>query len=220
MKQTGIIMRGNHPKLILDGIKTMTRRTWGLEFINLNPDAYKFLRMEGDLAVFEQIGFTMTEIKPNCPRSYPVKSTETEGGNIQFYIKCPYGQVGDRLWVRETWFDNSFYPDDRDNVLYRADGEFQEQIPEEYEGAKWAPSIHMFRWASRITLEITEVRVERLQEITKEDIKAEGLGMPSLPNSHLPYFKFKDLWDSLNAKRGYGWEVNPWVWVISFKLRK
>jgi len=125
-------------------------------------------------------------------------------------IRCSYGGVGDRLWVRETFFDNSFKPKDKENVLYRSDGEFQEQIPEEYIGAKWTPSIFMPRWASRIDREITGLGAERLQEITKMDARAEGSHFA--PN----YLEsFQELWDSLNGKK-YPWKGNWWVWKISW----
>ena len=118
---------------------------------------------------------------------------------------CPYGQVGDRLWVRE-----SFYTESGD-IWYKADGQTAPMF------IKWKPSLFMPRWASRITLEITEVRVERLQEISDGDCQAEGCQYPQWRGSHTSWKgAYKALWDSLNAKRGYGWEVNPWVWVISF----
>ncbi|KKN60086.1 hypothetical protein LCGC14_0535550 [marine sediment metagenome] len=80
------------------------------------------------------------------------------------------------------------------------------------------PSIHMPRWASRITLEITEVRVERIREITEEDAKSEGIIGVHTAMGVLYKPAFSRLWDSLNAKRGYGWEVNPWLWALTFKL--
>lgn len=135
---------------------------------------------------------------------------------------CPYGQPGDRLWVREAWSvsaNGPIYKTDRDGTVRIA----------------WKPSIHTPRWASRITLEITAVRVERVQDITARDVEAEGIDVVS----KLPVFLcspkkptreklggladtiarglYQPLWDSLNAKRGYGWNSNPWVWVISFK---
>ena len=134
---------------------------------------------------------------------------------------CPYGQVGDRLWVRETLVITGGRGSEY--VAYKADGyELDKGIFPE----KWRPSIFMPRWASRITLEITEVRVERVQEITEEDAIKEGIcvvdntedgiySSPNYPDIHRDIFMY--LWDSLNTKRGYGWEVNPWVWVIEFK---
>ncbi len=131
----------------------------------------------------------------------------------------PYGQPGDRLWVRETWHDASSSL--HSCALYRADGI-------DLHWGKWAPSIHMPRWASRITLEITSVRVERLQEISIEDAKAEGAWGPddSIVQKVADYFgtdifsanprkAFQMLWESINGPDS--WAANPWVWAIEFK---
>jgi len=125
--------------------------------------------------------------------------------------KCPYGYEGDRLWVRETFaepFGKGM------GVIYRAD--YGENLH------TWKPSIFMPRWASRITLEVTAVRVERLQEISGKDAQQEGfpwhgIGATLQFGYRPPLTWFSDLWDSLNAKRGYGWSNNPWVWCISFR---
>jgi hypothetical protein len=126
--------------------------------------------------------------------------------------RCPYGASGDRLWVRETWVNNF------GQLLYRADC-----YPDSFEyGAKgWKPSIHMPRALSRITLEITGVRVERLQDISKEDACAE-LGCPREwpgpgpePYQRDPRGAFANLWDEINPK--HPWSVNSWVWVVAFK---
>ncbi len=131
----------------------------------------------------------------------------------------PYGQPGDRLWVRETWHDASSSL--HSCALYRADGI-------DLHWGKWAPSIHMPRWASRITLEITSVRVERLQEISIEDAKAEGAWGPddSIVQKVADYFgtdifsanprkAFQMLWESINGPDS--WAANPWVWAIEFR---
>lgn len=146
-------------------------------------------------------------------------------------IRCPYGQPGDRLWVRETWQSVPFgphrdwpgCPDLRPQkpsewnrtavVIWRADGEMPG--PE-----IWSPSIHMPRWASRITLEITGVRVERLQDISEEDAAAEGVEPGYMPNSlgsttcagYRPMFA--RVWRDINGPDS--WAANPWVWVIEF----
>ena len=139
--------------------------------------------------------------------------------NQHILPKFPYGQVGDRLWVRETWAiikenDGVDISDMSQNsgLFYKADNSYSEAI------GKWRPSIFMPHWASRITLEITGVRVERLQEITEEDATAEGICFNEWAYCG-KYAKdiFKELWNSLNAKRGYGWETNCWVWVITFR---
>jgi len=133
--------------------------------------------------------------------------------------KCPYGVVGDCIWVRETWariHDGILHkldpePDIRTphgngwSTVYRADGE-----PYHWSdyGVPWRPSIHMPRWASRITLEIVSIRVERLQDIREEGASAEGVDWGTRR-----VFAFRDLWDSI-----YGnWDANPWVWVVEFR---
>lgn len=133
--------------------------------------------------------------------------------------RCPYGVPGDRLWVRETW-DAPPGSTERAEVAYRAD---YERDPD---GAKWRSSMYMPRWASRITLEVTEVRVQRLQEITEEDARAEGVttgpqqgqlnGKPAtlLPTTHRQAFIW--LWDAINGERA-SWVSNPWVWCVTFK---
>jgi hypothetical protein len=123
--------------------------------------------------------------------------------------ECPYGIPGDRLWVRETFSARRTINGKIHNdmpVIYRADGGLADA------SCGWRPSIFMPRWASRITLEITDVRVERLQEITEEDCISEGLkllqgGIRS---------EFAVLWDSINGKT-YPWASNPWVFVIAFR---
>jgi len=133
---------------------------------------------------------------------------------------CPYGQHSDRLWVRETHYVwSAGYMDGTGReISYRAT---EPDAP-----TTWTPSIHMPRWASRITLELTGVRVERVQEISEADAIAEGC---SRDYNDVPWctdqacthrgaqWHFRSIWDSLNAKRGYGWDLNPWVWVLAFR---
>lgn len=134
---------------------------------------------------------------------------------------CPYGQPGDRLWVREAFahvLDDKFGPVP-DSIVYRAD-EGNSDWPH-----GWRPSIHMPRLASRILLEITGVRVERLQEISEADAIAEGIidggkywyGNPGKPAHKIagPVNAYRDLWESINGPGA--WAANPWVWVIEFK---
>lgn len=148
---------------------------------------------------------------------------------------CPYGQPGDRLWVRETWAEvpraeprtdeDSPWRDDGRIMVYRADPE--------WEGARqflcadgvlrwakpdhWRPSIHMPRWASRITLEITDVRVERLQAISEADAIAEGCSIdPSAEGEwRTNRDQYEQLWNSLHGD--HAWAANPWVWVVAFR---
>ena len=206
MKETGIIMSGNHPKLVLDGIKTQTRRV-------MKPQPRQIGR-QLDINYYDSPKIGVTEEKA-------VPKTWLEYG-------CPYGQVGDGLWVRERWGVAGVYDNwkpseiDIDAPVYYS----HELGKNLFSVGKTRPSTFMPRWASRITLEITEVRVERVQEITEEDAIKEGITERSYIDINgicraydEGYFvcSFEALWDSLNAKRGYGWEVDPWVWVISFK---
>lgn len=171
-------------------------------------------------------------------------------------LKCPYGKIKDRLWVRENWRIESFMDGEPLQFGYKAGGVFEEAeeiepigyedwfervtiqstedaekafkkglITQDKEGyfrwdgkespCRWRPSIHMPRWASRITLEITDIRVERLQKINATDIKKEGI--ITKPLDFLIIVKFKELWNSIHWDNVFGWDTNPWVWVISFK---
>lgn len=154
-------------------------------------------------------------------------------------FKCPYGQPGTVLWVRETW-GLMCYHDPTDWCEGSIKGVPEVELRERYavehaanwnlpnESARWRPSIHMPRWASRITLEITGVRVERLQEISEEDAKSEGVEFSSAVASFIcdtPAMRadrksayrsaFVDLWESINGPGS--WDANPWVWVIEFR---
>ncbi|RXT91384.1 hypothetical protein B1F69_14295 [Pseudomonas syringae] len=145
---------------------------------------------------------------------------------------CPHGKPGDRLWVRETWYCDHFdlmrgpylKPDDLDvsearddgMLVYAADG----LAPYEAEQPVWKPSIHMPRWASRILLQITDVRVERLQDISKEQALDEGVmscerDIDPDGNDYAPIELFGGLWTMINGDGSY--QSNPWVWVVEFK---
>jgi hypothetical protein len=126
---------------------------------------------------------------------------------------CRY-KVGDILYVRET-FNNT----ETDTVLYAADKDFIDFYLFMESEIKWKPSIHMPKEAARIFLRVTNVRVERVQEITEEDAIAEGMSKTLVDGVVFISAKgnFHVLWDSLNIKRGYGWDTNPWVWVIEFE---
>lgn len=139
------------------------------------------------------------------------------------YVRCPYGVAGDRLWVKETHKVYEAYDFRPREVFYRSD------FSESTDGTPWKPSIFMRRRDSRIDLEITKVRVERLQEITEADAKAEGVKRDPSPCDHSRYSceeinclgpthkaTFADLWDAINGERA-SWASNPWVWVVEFR---
>jgi len=216
MKEHPILFSGEMVRAILEGKKTQTRRV---------------IKSTGTVSPVQS---SWEEWEPGI-----FGSCATDGTTA--IIKCPYGSPGDRLWVRETWAkvwngETCLHPDkpckgticEGCHVEYKADsgdpypGEWP---PEEVcdETPRWKPSIHMPRWASRITLEVLNVRVERVQEITAADCWAEGIRRledPSTPlqKSSRALDDFHMLWDSINAKRGYSWESNPFVWVVEFKL--
>jgi hypothetical protein len=228
VKERPILFRGPMVCAILEGRKTQTRRL-------MKPQPILSLRnppMNG------KPGQTYL-----CPDLFP--TTEKKGAVLAYceslgtyhclgsenYAErfSPYGQPGERLWVRESWCcDDYRYPDGpRDELLkamyYRADGEVHEQFEDTSGPSPWKPSIHMPRWACRIELEIVKVRIERLRDITEFEAKAEGFceGFgPELPGGRISSFwkagnRFQASWDSHN-KRPYDWASNPWVWVIEF----
>ena len=149
-------------------------------------------------------------------------------------IRCPYGAPGDRLWLRESWASADTMYQNHENdvpsvVAYRADragiqwsADPPRLIPDydrnqwNWDVLSWKPSIHMPRWASRITLAVTDVRVERLHAIDDEDAVREGVGAVTLKHSGVYREQFRVLWDAINGKRA-PWSSNPWVWRVAFE---
>lgn len=139
--------------------------------------------------------------------------SKTQTRRIPKHERCPYGESGDRLWVRETWgtsqqwrdFKPSLLPENVD-VFFAANY----SVPDLDDLKPWRPSIFMPRWASRITLEITDVRVERLQDISAEDATAEGMALDDA------VYNYSRLWDKINGDGAF--ELNPWVWAIEFRV--
>lgn len=202
-RERPILFSGSMIRAILENRKTQTRRV---------------VKPQPDFA--EQPAWSFGE--GHSGKGWYCHETEYPDEGSQFY-RCPFGDFGTRLWVRE-----SFYQNGPKQVLYDDDVQVKISIRDLVNGG-WErkPSIHMPRWASRITLAIVSVRVERVQEISEEDAKAEGVEMTG--SRWQGYGELRDesfesarcsfwsLWDSINAKRGFGWDKNPYVWVIEFR---
>ncbi|HIG9231103.1 TPA: hypothetical protein ACYEUF_002419 [Klebsiella pneumoniae] len=216
MKERGMIFNGEMVRAILDGRKTQTRRP---------------------------VKFPVHDKNLGCELSGNELAGELSAGN---YLNSAFGRPGDRIWVRETWAilgnedgccidweEKLCKADERSAArIYRASCEQKPgnyglwSIPDDadwkphtkdhqYEGA-WRPSIHMPRWASRILLEITDVRVERLQSITLGDIcKEVGCGLYDFRPATYGFQVWEELWKSIYGAEN--WQANPWVWVIEFK---
>jgi hypothetical protein len=143
------------------------------------------------------------------------------------FVRCPYGQIGDRLWVRETWAE---YVDHKRIVRYRADCEVDgayypcKHVPGAPEAVKWRSPIHMARRDSRLTLEIMATWYGCIQEIPPDDALAEGIdyeqhgaGLGDPCDEVRMLHAFQALWDGIYEKKGFGWYENPWVWVVEFE---
>ncbi|HHT0394716.1 TPA: morphogenetic protein [Raoultella planticola] len=220
MKERGMIFNGEMVRAILDDRKTQTRRP---------------------------VKFPVHDKNLGCELAGNELAGELSAGN---YLNSAFGKPGDRIWVRETFcpVDDTQYGGER-WVDYRATPKFEashpagwDSAPNDAEALKWRPSIHMPRWASRILLEITDVRVERLNAISEEDAQREGVhtevwdqtvvarnyadsdeffqfwseDMPHYVEMNQLYrSSFRSLWDSIYGEES--WKANGWVWVISFK---
>ncbi|HED1311579.1 TPA: hypothetical protein R4S24_000034 [Citrobacter freundii] len=208
-----MIFNGEMVRAILDGRKTQTRR-----IMKVQPsDGFHPTHNGYDLdlnahwytpGVVDKNGY----LQPAKKDVFGV-ADENEG------YTCPFGAVGDRIWVRETWARYNIDQDSHD-MAYRATP--PADWPEE---GRWRPSIHMPRWASRLMLEITGVRVERLNAISQADAIAEG-APPSHPSidcvsREYGFPDFSRSWFGQTWQHIYGeesWQANPWVWVIEFKV--
>ena len=232
IREMGIIMSGESVRAILEGRKTQTRRV-------IKPQPFYY---PGDQKLELSPFWTWTKGKigydsihsdwPNCLIKH-----------------CPYGQIGDRLWVKETFVieDTRSYaynitiPTDRplkfeqdwedQDYKYPLIPHYRSTEPEPHivpletgdladDRTRWSSPFFMPKWAARLWLQIVDVRVERLQEIGIDDLGAEGYppGWSVDEECSQAYEWFSDLWDSLNAKRGFPWEKDPWVWVIEFRV--
>lgn len=213
MKERPILFSGAMVLAILDGRKTMTRRI--AKFVPLHGANLAFSGLESG---YYGTGQPESGTVLYARRGDGVWDQKTER------LFCPYGAPGDRLWVRETFKATTDFVTGEPAWMYRADDTPEQDAAYPIRG--WRPSIFMPRAASRITLEVAGVRVERLQAITEDDARAEGV-----PQNHLGQYMpaypraagwghardaFESLWDSINGKRA-PWQSNPWVWVVDFK---
>jgi hypothetical protein len=205
MKEHPILFSGEMVKAILDGRKTQTRRV---------------IKLPDDDMVYTPW------VHPTLGLHHAFSTGRQTGLNVS----CPYGYPDDRLWVRETWRAEEL-ESGLDGVRYASDNHFR-PIENTREAADawgeaafdkkgnhrnpmaWRPSIFMPRWASRITLEIVNVRVQQLQDIGAADAISEGC--PAGNDQAVDWYRI--LWDTINHDRGYGWDTNPFVWVVEFKL--
>lgn len=224
MTERPILFSGEMVRAILDGRKTQTRRV-------ITPGT----------ALFD--GSSWPKTRPPTDAAWDcafVDPGPSPAGNRGPYLQLPFPKhdhevhriypriwAGDRLWVRETWATTEqagVHPSDAEFVYRATDPAWGTEMV----GWKWQPSIFMPRWASRLLLDVVSVRPERLQDISEEDAKTEGVttdkqrgtvnGEPAdlYPMTHKQSFMW--LWDSINGKRpGCSWAANPWVWVVSFK---
>jgi hypothetical protein len=219
VRERPIIFSGPMVRAILDGRKTQTRRV--VRGIQSPEMADRFMVAadgSGDIKFVHDL-------------------SASTAMSVSEWLRCPYGQPGDHLWVRETWglppsYDPARHGDLKSKptigpVCYGADyTSVRGGLRPAWDGAKWRSPIHMPRWASRLTLEITDVRVERLQAISEADAAAEGIDPVPCEAASIVFgtykarFRFRDgfrsAWDSINGNRA-PWDSNPFVWALTFR---
>lgn len=215
MTERPILFSAEMVRAILDGRKTQTRRV-------IKPQPWVD-NMGNACWKDRNFGQSANHVPHIKALASPIPCSDTKR------VLCPYGKPGDLLWVRETWCLEE--PPHIPSVHYRADGEhvvlddgdgFTAVNKDGSEKSPWRPSIHMPRWASRITLRITDVRVERLQDIREDDARAEGCDPVIHEDGAIDCgtrkTTFARLWNRINGPGA--WEANSWVWVISFERVK
>lgn len=227
MTERPIIFSAEMVRAILDGRKTQTRRVMKVQPY---PDS---------IVTVEHYHQTVIDRHGDMQPGPEIFGAHWDDG--EFGCRCPYGAPGDTLWVRETCWAESF-GQGGDGVRYAADHAWRIIENTQEASEAWCklaqyggdaaldnqtnigmrvPSIHMPRWASRITLRITAVRVERLQDISEDDARAEGWPGPITETGFpiaSPLAWFANVWTSINGPGA--WEANPWVWVVAFERVK
>jgi len=207
MKERPILFSGAMVRALLNGSKTQTRRV-----VRPQPPAQAV-----------DAGVIISNSASNGEWSWLDDPDLEWAGVVGEMFRCPYGVPGDRLWVRESFSIRDYDLSRLENLdpmaWYWAEGN-----PTAGNWTKPRPSIHMPRWASRLTLEIVNVGVERLTRIRASDCYDEGIRRPApgaIGNEKVGFENaqraYRELWDDLNAARGFAWDTNPWVWVLTFR---
>jgi hypothetical protein len=204
-------------RAILEGRKTQSRR-----IVKLQPEVWDDGTIDFGWAQFYPNGYVHTSNEEGYggqnwnSSNYPTENKFAQALARTPHSKlCPFGRPGDRLWVRETHKFTVLEGWKKILISYASGGEHEVPSPSPIPcETKWRPSIHMPRWASRISLEVTSVRVERLKEITAADVLAEGVGNPDQKPGGLTN-GFARQWGTLYGAGA--WAANPWVWVIEFR---
>jgi len=227
MNEKPILFNTDMVRAILNGRKTQTRRVMP-QYLCFRPTNFRM--SEGVLQAYVSV-----DEATRIGMAFGGWHSVVRGAGDGRFVECPYGNPGDRLWVREAfsaWFSGNpwrEFPRDKRTARYASNVFYRATHPYPDDDQKWIPGIHMPRWASRLSLEIVSVSVERIQGITEEDARQEGVepvmrdtgGVePSgLPCPEVPCYgeAFSELWDRINSKRGFGWEKNPWVWCLKFR---
>lgn len=212
-KEIGRMFKTEMVLAILNSQKVQTRRLDGLDKVNENPDKYAFWGFEKDgrLIFRDYVNLELMQTAETArlvPQANPPMPT--------FLMLKPRYRVGDIIYVKETYRYDDFAPE---QIIYRAD--MPGRALEETKGiVKWKSSMFMPKIASRIRLEITEVRVQRLQDITEEDAEAEGVNFsyadPTSDRDDIYRERFHELWDKINGKKS-PWAKNDWLYAVTFK---
>ena len=206
-KERPILFSGPMVKAILEGKKTQTRRVVKPQYSTprVPPQHMEPWLIDGEQQYNED-----GDKLPMWAGFHPDYSGEAK------WFTCPYGGPGWRLWVRETWMAEHF-PSTPGEVYYHYRADDTAAARGWTAAQMWKPSIHMPRRASRLLLEVVDVRVERVQDISEADAEAEGIEPKEPYNVVSARYRFGQLWNSINGARGYGWAANPWVWVVEFR---
>lgn len=219
MSERPIIMQAESVLAILEGRKTQTRRV-------IKPQPRK--RDYPISVISPSLGDTEQVFRTWLDRTQDGKSACCEDFNPDYW-RCPYGLPGDLLWVKEALYREG-WGISNDAVAYKADGEYAWDVtrPAQWVWKRDNLSPLFMPWGlRRLTLRLTDVRVQRVQEIEYDDCIAEGIeqrwtclnpGIGSYAMDNDVLDDFASLWDSINAKRGYGWDTNPWVWALAFEI--